>query len=474
MKRNNVSKTILSKKALLVIVPLIMILAVLIMVALSYRGRREVMVKDYGFAFVNTGRLVGVMRVPGAQTDISEMVCILSPDGRIEIDDEVPEYNGEKLASEVPSFFNNNSYLYIPWDKAVFLDVNLKLKTFEGRSFLIKEVLFDEEYMRREEAKDLLLLSCTKNLFVALKSFSVISSGERFEVDPMELVLFDGYSIRKATVTETTAERESHGIGKDSLVNVGDKTYMMEDFLSVLGLSVERDSTSGGLEKIEVSENEDREEKKEAPKPINDTILVIPEKTFQYCIGYRYDYPENFEVFLHDGEWYQKREEFTSPLEGAPLYGENTIYLPHDYTIVEPLKGRQYKLPAFSRINTEENEDTATRIESSDSKKTKTLDRTVIYDGENYIVTDRATLSWGDSSYTLAPYSYVSFDGNEILEFYDPELDEFKTFILQVDSAKVLYEDGSGVDVINRTVLEDEEPKMLVINDSSTFGSIFD
>jgi len=176
---------------------------------------------------------------------------------------------------------------------------------------------------------------------------------------------------------------------------------------------------------------------------------------------------------LHEGEWYQKREEFTSQIETSPIYGEKTIYVPHDYVIVEPLEGRQYRLPAFSKINTE-GEGEKTRIESNDSKESKEFGRTVIYDGENYILTDQATISWGDSSYTLAPYSYVSFDGNEILEFYDAGLDEFQTFILQVDSVKVLYEDGSGVDVINRTVLEDGKPKMLVISDSTAFGSIFD
>jgi hypothetical protein len=470
----------------MLILPLVVVLAVLICLALaSLGGSREVVLKDYGFAFVNTGRLMGIMRVPGAQTDVAEMISVLNPDGKIVIEDGVPSFNDEKLSSEIPAFFNDNSYLYIPWDEAVFLSTDLKLRSIEGKTFLIKGMFFDEQYTRREEAKELLLLSCTKNLFVAIDSFSVISNGERFDVEPMDLVLFDGYNIRTATVTDNVAERSSHGIAKDSLVIIGDNTYLMEDFLGSLGLTVERDSTSGGLEKIEVPQEGENTDDPDAestenvstakvPKPIQDSMVKIPEETFQYCLGYRYDYPKDFEIFSSGGVWHQKRDEFTSEMETAPLFAEERVYFPDDYIVVDMGAKRQQLLPAISKISRSLDDEKKTIVSSLSGDKEKKLPRSVIYNAENYFFTDEVTISWKDSSYTLAPFSYVSYDGQEILEFYDAAEDTFKTFILQVDSIKVLFDDGSGIDVVKRNIIFDEQTEMLMLKKVSSFGSIFD
>ena len=486
MDKKNVSKAPVSRKALMVIIALVTIMTVLIIVALSSGNSREVVIKDFGFAFSNTGRFVRIMRVPGAQADISEIVNALSPDEKIEIKDESPSYKGEALSSEIPAFFNNKGYIYIPWEEAVFLGSDLKLRSYEGRTFLIKDSFFNEDYTRRSDAKGLLLLSCTKNLFLALDGFRVTSGGDEFEVLPMELVLFDGYNLRTAAVSETVAEREAHGIGKDSLVTIKDHTYMMEDFLGVLGLSVERDSTVGGLDRLKLSEedeeekHEDGEEKngavtrKAPPVSIEDSVLKIKEESFQYCLGYRYDYPEDFEVFCHDGIWYQKRDGFVSQMEKGPIYSREKMFLPDEYILVDSKSNRIAWIPAFSQVINEKRENGRFLISSKDGKEEKSVPRSVIYDGENYIFTDEVTISWKDASYTLAPFSYVSYDGNEILEFYDYGEDIFRTFILQVDSAEVRYDDGSGVDVIKRIIFDENGNKQMMFDDASIFGSVFE
>lgn len=487
MNKERNSKMASPKKAVLVLLPLAVILIVLILVAVSSSEKREVVINDFGFAFIDTGRIVGVMRVPGAEADIRDMIEVLSPEDPLEIDDGVPEYRGEKLAAELPVFFDENRYLYIPWEEAVFLDRDLELKKFEGKTFLHDKGFFDEERVLRDSSKNLLLLSCTRNLYVALGEFSIISSGERADIKPKDLVLFDGYNVRKATVSETTAKRESYGIGKDSLVVIGDRSYLMDDFLGVLGLTVERDSVSGGLEKLVIPDEEEKEDSdtgeaagdsekdtKSAPKPIEEMMIKIPEETFQYSIGYRYDLPENLEVYSSKGTWYQKRENFTSTLDSAPLFGEETIYLPGDYAIYDFSERRQSYLPAFSRVGRTLSEYGNASLKDSNGENEKKPGRSVIYDGKNYIFTDTVTVSWKNESYTLPPFSYICYDGQEILEFYNPEEDTFKTYILQLDSIKIMFDDGNGVDVAKRYVLFDEQPQILIADNISAFDSLFE
>ncbi|MBR5369129.1 MAG: hypothetical protein IK138_07595 [Lachnospiraceae bacterium] len=480
----------MSKKALLVVLPLFAVLCVLVLSALMSGDAREVVFKDFGHAFVNTSRLISIMRVPGAQVDVSENICVLSPDSSIKIKGDKISYGSETLASQLPMFFDNNSYIYIPWEKAVFLDRNLELRNVEGNAFLIKEGFFGEDYTRRDSAKDMLLLSCTKNLFVSLGEFTVTTLGESFTVEPMDLVLFDGYSIKTMAVSDTKAERSAHGIAKDSLVTLYGRTYVMSDFLSVLGLSVERDSSSTALEAIDSSE---LEEKKEPVKSIEKTILKIPEETFQYFLGHRYEMPEDLEVYNLDGIWYQKREDLASPLESIPIYGEKYVYLPAEFGMIDTKQQKQSKLPAFSKIERKEKpkedeigvtskengDETETTEEeftvmSFDGSESKVLPQGVIYDGtENYLFTAPVKLEWKGACFTLAPLSYVSYDGVDRLEFYDAGEDMFYSYILDMNSIKVTFNDGTGVDLINRSAFLGDGQSMLIVSDPGMYGSYF-
>ncbi len=472
MKKTSGPKSLISKKAAFVVLPLVLVLVVLLGILFSSNSGKEVVFKDYGYAFVNTNRLMSIMKVPGAETDISEIVCVLSSDGKAVIKKDSVEYNGEKLSTQLPLFFDNNSYIYIPWEEAVFLENSLKLRKVEGNAFLIKEAFFGDDYTRRDSGEGLLLLSCTKNLFLALNEFTVTSPGESFTVSPMELVLFDSYSMKTARVSDTEAKRSSHGITKDSLVSVDGQSYVMSDFLAVLGLTVERDSAVSGLDNIDV---DDIEESAEAPKPIEDNSLKVPESTYQYFLGNRYDLPENLEVYSLNGAWYQKREELATQIQSGPLYGEKYIYLPADYGFVDTEGKKQYSLPAFSRITKEIGENGEIYAVTSDESVKKLLPRGVLFDGlENFLFTEAVTLSWADMSFELAPFSCVTYDGVDRLDFYDTGEDKSYSYILQTGSVRVTFEDGGGVDVIKRDILTADGEELLVASQPGLYRSFFD
>ena len=460
-------------KLLMIVIGLVVLAAVIMVAILPDKGK-EVAFKDFGYCFANTGRLTRIMRVSGEEADISEIVNIISPDETIFVKGDKITYKGEEISSELPLFFDDNKYIYIPWEKAVFLTTDLKVRSAEGNAFLIKEGFFGDDYTLRDSGNDLLMLSCTKNLFVALKPFKVTALGESFNVNPMDLVLFDGYSIRTASVAETVAKRSSHGITKESLVTVNDHIYFMSDFLGVLGLSVERDSTEGGLDRIDDDALEELKELKVEVQTVEDRMITIPEATFQYFLGHRYELPEKLEVYKNGSIWYQKREDLASPIESIPIYGEEYIYLPGDFGIVDPNARKQNFVPAFSRIKREASEE-GYYIYPADDGKQKLLPQAVIYDGtENYLFTDTVTIKWKNSSFVLPPLSYASYDGVDRLEFYDAGEDKFHSYILDVDSIVAEFDNGNGVDMVSRMVIIDGKPAMVIVSEPGMYGSYFD
>lgn len=473
MKKKSGPKSPISKKAAFVVLPLVLVLVLVVVLGIIFLtgSKREVVFKDYGYAFVNTNRLMSIMKVPGAEADISEIVCVLSSDGKALIGDDSIEYRGEELSMQLPLFFDNNSYIYIPWEDAVFLDKDIRLRKVEGNAFLINDAFFGDDYTIRDAGKDLLLLSCTRNLFLALDEFTVTSSGESFKVSPMELVLFDSYSIKKAGVSDSEMTRSAHGITTDSLVTVNGRSYVMSDFLAVLGLTVDRESNAKETETLDVDE---LDVKKEAPRSIEEGSMTVPEATYQYVLGNRYDLPENLEVYKLGETWYQKREELATQLQSAPLYGEEYIYLPCNYGLSDTENEKQFSLPAFSKISKDRSEDGEVTAVSPDGVK-KILPRGVLYDGfENFLFTEAVTLSWGDKSFELAPFSCVTYDGFDRLDFYDTGEDKSYSYILQAGSVRVLFEDGGGVDVIKRDILLPDGSELIVASEPGMYRSFFE
>lgn len=461
-----------SKKAAIILLPLVVVLVVLLVVTLSTEEEREVVFKDYGYGFANASRLVSIMKVPGNETDVNDLLCQVSPDGKIIVKGDKVSYGKESLSPQLPLFFDNNSYIYIPWEEAVFLDTNLTVKSIEGNAFLIKEGFFGDDYTIRDSGKDLLLLSCTKNLFLALADFSVTSTGMKLEVKPMDLVLFDGYSVRTLRIADTTGYRFSNGIRTDSLVTVNGHDYFMKDFLSVLGLTVERDSSVDGLERMEVKEDKDTQ----APKPIDDIKLKVSEPTVQYFLGNRYDYPEGLEVYKYDDIWYEKRDEFAAPIDGNPMYGEKYIWLPNDYGLADIYGTRVFSLPAFTKIEREQGKDGKIYVISADEKKREALPaRSIIFDGyENYIFTSDAVISWRDTEIALSPLSYVNYDGAGRLGIYVENEDLFYSYSLETDSIKVRYPEGNGVDLTEKIILREGESDLPVFSQPGILGSFFE
>ncbi|MCR5431528.1 MAG: hypothetical protein K6E95_03110 [Lachnospiraceae bacterium] len=470
MKQSKDRKRHLTKKTVILIVALGIIIALVIVMLIGTREKREVILKDYGFAFVNTSRLAGIMKVSGSEEDIRETVCNLVPDAKIMITGDDVEYNGETLSDNMPAFFDNNNYIYIPYDEVVVLDKSIKLKVYDGRAFVINGGFHTEEYVFRENAENMLLLSCTRNMFLAMDSFSVTSMGEKFTIDPMNLVLFDGNIIRIASITEETSKCRSYGITEDSIVTVDGHSYIMRDFLGKIGLSVEMDSSVGGLDKMVI----DDEEMNGSITSIDESILEIPETTFQYFIGNRYNFPEKLPVFEADEKWYQIQDTFVNKLECNPLYGEKSIYLPDDYGYVDMEQRKQYCLPAITRI-TKEDDKPYIYVSDLEGNEQKVLSRGVIYDGgENYLFTDSVKLTWKDNEFDLPPLSYISYDGFGRLEFYNKDEDKFYSYILEEPTVKALFDNGNGVDFVSRTVIFEGGPAMIVVPEPEMYRSYFE
>ncbi len=472
MDDNKSRKSLFSKKVLVVVLPLLLILAIVVGVAFFSEEEREVVFKDFGYAISNTSRFISVMKVPGNEADISDNICVLTPDHSIKISDGKVKYEGETVSSQLPMFFDDSTYIYIPWEKAVFLGSDLCMKSFEGNAFLIREGFFGDDYTIRDSGRDLLLLSCTKNLFLALKEFSITSYGQKLVIKPMEFVFFDGYSVRKASVSGTTAYRDYNGIRKDSIVTIDDHDYIVEDFLSVLGLSVERDSTEGGLENFEIP---DDIEKIAPPKPIDDIKYPVTEKTHQFFLGNRYEYPENMEIYKFNDTWYQKRDNFVATLGKSPMYGDENIWLPDDYGMFDLFTETISCLPAFSHIEKTKDEDEKIYAVSLDGDKRFPLPkRAILFDGyENYLFTDETVITWKDTSITLPALSYVNYDGAGRLDVYLSDEDECYRYILEDDSIIVKYPEDVGVDVVKRIFLKDEKTMLPVVDEPELFGSFF-
>ena len=60
MKKTSGAKSLISKRAAFVVLPLVLALVVLLGIIFFSGSEREVVFKDYGYAFVNTNRLLSI------------------------------------------------------------------------------------------------------------------------------------------------------------------------------------------------------------------------------------------------------------------------------------------------------------------------------------------------------------------------------------------------------------------------------
>ena len=77
-------------------------------------------------------------------------------------------------------------------------------------------------------------------------------------------------------------------------------------------------------------------------------------------------------------------------------------------------------------------------------------------------------------SFELAPFSCVTYDGFDRLDFYDTGEDKSYSYILQTGSVRVTFEDGGGVDVIKRDILTADGEELLVASQPGLYRSFFD
>lgn len=482
------------KVAMAIVIPLVVIGAL----CFAYfwgEYSKSIPIKDYGHAFLNVNKLYSVMKVNSSMVGVDELLCELDADDKLQIAGSSMKYRGEELNIKLPCFFDSNNYIFIADKEASFITSELRNETIDGRIFYIKNSIYDDEYVKLSDRDDL-LLRCNENLFLALKPFEIVSSGESVKVSVYDFLLIDGYAIYKATVWDDSIEHSTHGLYEGSIVKIDGKSYSMGTFLDILGVDFEGNAKEVDEEDIVV-------------KTIDETMKTIPEATYQYFLGYRYEYPENLTVYAVDGQWYQSREDFTSPVQSIPIYyapkkesgddffdedydesqktedstdmeefvpdedvlnGKKGVYLPSEYVLVDPLNSKQYKTPAFAKVYHSMGETIVT-----DGTALKNLEFGVLYDGdENYFFAEPVTVRFGDKVISVSALSYMSIEGGNKISIYDFERDEFSSYIINTDNIKIELSYNCVIDAVGRKVRKDGKDLMILGSDPSLYGSYFE
>lgn len=487
-------KKLITKKSVLAVAAPLLIIGALAFAYFWGEYAKSVPVKDYGHGFLNLNKLYSVMKVDSSLVGIDEFLCELDAESKLEIKGSTLSYRGEKLNNELPCFFDSNNYIFIGNKEAQFITSKLKSETIDGTIFYIKDSIYDADYVKQSDRDDL-LYKCNDNLFVALKPFEITSTGEKFNIEKYDILLFDGYSIYQATVYDDSFTRSSHGIYEGSCVTIDGKTYAITDFLRLLGLSL--DGT--------LPEDEDDETATDI-KPIDSETRTIEEPLYQYFMGYRFDYPAGLNVYSLDGVWYQKREDFTAQLERIPMFyepdessievdfyaededesltdedgefvtpkdvleGKRGAYLPAEYILIDPLNSKQYKTPAFAKFYHSNDE-----LLISNGEKTKSVEYGVLYDGdENYFFLEPVTVKWSDTEIKLSSLSSFSIEGGEKISIYDFEKDEFKSYIVHFNDIRIELSFDCVVDVVNKKVRKNGSDLMILGTNPSLYNSFFD
>lgn len=156
-------------------------------------------------------------------------------------------------------------------------------------------------------------------------------------------------------------------------------------------------------------------------------------------------------------------------LAETPLYfgdGVSTskILLPRAYAIIQPAISSTKRVDNLSLVTFE---DGAYNI-SSESGEREATDF-FLYDGrDTYIFFEETTLNIGDTTVTIAPFSYLTAVNNGSLMIFDPRSDACAVYSLIGKDAYALMRDGTKVDVGTNILMKtDGTEQMLFVNPSN-------
>lgn len=156
-------------------------------------------------------------------------------------------------------------------------------------------------------------------------------------------------------------------------------------------------------------------------------------------------------------------------LAETPLYfgdgiSTSKILLPRTYAIIQPAISSTKRVDNLSLVTFE---DGAYNI-SSESGEREATDF-FLYDGrDTYIFFEETTLTIGDTTVTIAPFSYLTAVNNGSLMIFDPRSDACAVYSLIGKDAYALMRDGTKVDVGTNILMKtDGTEQMLFVNPSN-------
>ncbi len=156
-------------------------------------------------------------------------------------------------------------------------------------------------------------------------------------------------------------------------------------------------------------------------------------------------------------------------LAETPLYfgqGSKTekILLPRTYAIIQPAISSTKRIDNLSLVTLESGVYTV----SSESGEREASDF-FLYDGrDTYIFFEDTTVTIGDKTINVAPFSYLTAISNGSLSYFDPRSRESSTYSLIGREAIALMRDGTRIDVgTNILIKTDGSEQMLFMNPSN-------
>lgn len=177
-----------------------------------------------------------------------------------------------------------------------------------------------------------------------------------------------------------------------------------------------------------------------------------------------YDYPTT--VRKQGNKCVMTEGDHEITLASTPLYYDNgqMIIVPDVYAIIQPSISSNKKVENLSQIY---KSDTGYRVESeSGSREAKDF---FLYDGKNtYIFFENTTITCGDKSVDIAPFSYVEASYNGAVSVFNPQLSACSMLSSIGTDAFVTLSDGTRLDVTMDVLYKtDGQEQMLFVQPSN-------
>lgn len=188
---------------------------------------------------------------------------------------------------------------------------------------------------------------------------------------------------------------------------------------------------------------------------------------YQYFAGIKHEY-EGELTFKRNGEITElKYKDITIDVDSTPIYFKkvkNDLLLPTNMAILIPrLMTKNYKLPYFSRITIEENENDTNAFLVKDTDKVY-LDKSFLYDGADlYVFLYETTVKIGKKTITLSPLSYINVVYEGEITYYDKQKDKYE--IIETHTGDVIATiDSYKVNLSTDMILYEQSNKLLIKN----------